>query len=103
MGCIFLAKFKFKYEKASKKIDFSACKNALKNSQIINAAHFEMFSNRELIIEGCKKILDYTNQYIKLQLEKGSILICGEHLEVISFEVQSIIIRGAISNLEFCV
>lgn len=98
-----MAKFKFKSSKAKRKINFIETKSSLINSQMITGAHFEIFSNREIVLEGCRKILDYTNEYIKLQLEKGTVIICGQKLQIVNFEAENILIKGLISNIEFCV
>lgn len=66
-------------------------------------SHIELFSNREIIIEGCVGVSEYKNDYIKLKLTKGSIIICGEEFCIKSFENKNITVSGKISSLEFCV
>lgn len=65
-------------------------------------SHIELFSNEEITVEGCRGILDYNEQYIKLRLIKGGVILFGDTLLVTFFENSTIRIKGKISALEFC-
>ena len=65
-------------------------------------SHTELYSNEEITIEGCRGILDYSEQYIKLRLLKGGIILFGDTLCITFFENGVIRIKGKISSLEFC-
>ncbi len=97
-----MAKFKFKTKKKSK---FNFIKNdeELSNYQIANESRTEIFSNKQIIIEGCQKILDYQDTYIKLKLKKGNISLLGEQFVIGNFFEEKIIIKGIISSIEFCI
>ncbi len=93
-----MKKFKFKSSKEKQKIKFlSDCSNMLIGT------HIEMFSNKEINIEGCEKILEYTDDHIKLKLSKGMLLLFGEEFDIETFEGSIIVIKGNISSIEFCV
>ena len=63
----------------------------------------EVYSNKEAIIEGCKGILEYSGEYIKLRIGCGCVAFSGNGLYAQSFNGDSIVLRGVISNIEYCV
>lgn len=67
------------------------------------SSHIEIFSDNELIVEGCRGVFEYRSEYIKLKLKKGSVIVCGENFDIAYFEESTISIKGRITNLEFCV
>ena len=58
-------------------------------------------SNKEIIIEGCKNILEYEDDRIKLNLGNKTLLIIGESLSITSITINGVVIIGNISSLEF--
>lgn len=94
-----MAEFKFKSKKKSK---FNFISNN-DEKDFFDVTHIEMFSNKNVIVEGCKKILDYQNDYIKLKLKKGTIIFWGLNFVILDFDEEKIIIKGKISSVEFCV
>lgn len=99
---ISLAKFVFKTKKKSK-INLIKDPNEILNADLLNSAHTEIYSNKKVIIEGCKGIVDYQNNLIKLKLKKGFLTLNGTDILVISFENEKIDIKGNFNSLEFCV
>lgn len=66
-------------------------------------SHIELFSNEEITVEMCRGILDYNEEYIKLRLLKGGLVIFGNGLCITYFENSTIRIKGVFTSLEFCV
>ena len=99
----FLAKFKFKTNKNKKKFNFITDSDDFFNEEMTDSTHIEMFSNKKIILDGCKSIFDYQNDYIKLKLKKGYITVLGTDFLITDFENEKIIIKGKISSIEFCV
>ncbi len=97
-----MAKFKFK---SNKKPKFNFIKNddEVTNYELINQLHCELFLNKKAIIEGCKKILDYQENYVKLGLKKGSVGFIGNSFIITDFEEEKITICGNINSIEFCI
>ncbi len=94
-------KFRFKSNK-NKKINFIE-EDALDDSfKYIQSYRVEILSNNTMLIDGCKKILDYNCDYIKLKLEKTSLIVFGRDFKVITFEDRQIKLSGTIISLEFC-
>lgn len=98
-----MPKFKFKSNKKKNKFNFITDNGEVFNSEIIKGEHIEMYSNEKIILEGCRNIIDYQNDYIKLKLKKGYIIIMGTDFLISSFEDENIIIKGNIASVEFCV
>lgn len=98
-----LAKFKFRTQKKKNKFNFITDDGEILNKEIIKGVHIEFFSNQKMILEGCKSIVDYQNDYIKLKLKKGSLSVFGKNFLISDFEDEKIIVKGEISSIEFCV
>lgn len=96
-------KFKFKSEKAKEKWRIFGCSDAAIDAEMVKGPHLELFSNREIIVEGCTGVLEYSDTYLKLKLPKGSLTVCGGCFDIVSFEGTTISVKGKISSLEFCV
>lgn len=97
-------KFKFpsKHKKAKLHLfSFEEDKEKMLRKEV--QAHIELFCNREITIEGCLGIFEYKEDYIKLRLLKGSVILCGKSFYVAAFENKIIRIKGIISSVEFCV
>ena len=94
--------FKFKSSRNSKKINLIECKNDIFDNERLRGAHIEIYSNKEIVIDGCLGIFEYSESYIKLNLCKGTLAISGSMLNILSFENDMITVRGTVSSIEFC-
>ena len=63
--------------------------------------HLEMFGNFQAIIDGCKGILEYDEEKIKLNLGKTTIRFCGSNLSIKSLTFEEAIIIGTIISVDF--
>lgn len=70
-------------------------------SPFLSATHFEMKSNKEVIIEGCRGILVYDENLIKIKAEKMVVSFYGKNLNVRCMTPDSMIIEGFITSIEF--
>jgi sporulation protein YqfC len=55
------------------------------------------------VIEGCKGVIEYNDNYLKLRLSEGAIVLVGDNFDIVSFEEKTICIKGKINSLEFAV
>lgn len=94
-------KFRFKSKK-SNKICFYDNDEFDEPFEYVSSYRLEILSNNTMLVEGCKKILDYNSDYIKLKLDKISLIVFGRDFKVITFEEKQIKISGTIVSLEFC-
>lgn len=63
----------------------------------------ELFSNRQFILEGCTGILEYNDNYLKLRFSSGAVVLEGKSFDIASFEDKTIVVKGELATLEFCV
>lgn len=96
-------KFKFKSEKPKEKWKIFGCADLKTGTDLVSGAHLELFGNKEIIIEGCMGVLEYSDTYLKLKLPKGALLVCGCDFDIVCFAGTTITIRGKVSSLEFCI
>lgn len=66
-------------------------------------AHIELFSNKSALIDGCAGVIEYTDEYVKLNIGKGTVSICGTNLQIVYFDAEQLSLSGKISNIEFCI
>ena len=65
-------------------------------------AHIEISGNRELILEGCKGVLEYTDCIIAMNTGKLTVKLCGCDMTIVSMQGSQAVIRGIITSVEFC-
>ncbi len=93
---------KYKIEKSRKKQNFEIF--ALKDLGLdLNDSRIELIFNKEITIEGCKKVVEYEKNHIKLRLNKGFLTLVGSDFDIKVYENDLIRIKGKISTLDFCV
>ncbi len=63
--------------------------------------HIEINGNYEAIIEGCKGILSYREEEIRLNTENGQLKLRGRNLQIICMGEASMIVRGYIIGTEY--
>lgn len=64
-------------------------------------AKIEMSGNREIIIDGCKGIVEYEEDLIKLSLGEMLLTLSGDSLVITSFDSGIAVINGQILNISF--
>ena len=78
--------------------------NHLKDSQIgfaIENSNIEIRGNREVKIEGCKRILSFSDDIIKISTRGMLINFHGKNLTIKCMNPDSLLIQGFIINIEF--
>ncbi len=63
----------------------------------------ELFHNNQAIIEGCLGVYEYSENYLKIRLLSGALILCGTDFNIVSFEEKTMVVNGKITSLEFCV
>lgn len=61
----------------------------------------EMHSNTEIVIDGCKGIIEYDTSLIALNLGSLVVRFHGDNLEIGNFSEQQAIIKGVVMSMEF--
>lgn len=96
-------KFKFKSNKSKEKWHIFTCGDLQNETLRAKGPHLEIFGNREMILEGCMGVFEYSDSYLKLKLQKGTVTVCGTNFDITAFEGNTITVKGNILSLEFCV
>lgn len=97
-----LSKFKFISNKKKDKFNIFNIKEDLVNANTVKGIRIEILSNKNITVEGIKGVFDYKDDYIKLKLKKGYLIICGRNFFITYYENETITVSGIISNIEFC-
>jgi len=61
----------------------------------------ECLSDREVIVDGCMGILEYTGEVIRLSAKDMTLRFTGKELFIGAMEKRGLVIRGRISAIEF--
>ena len=66
-------------------------------------AHLELNGNREAIIEGCKGVLEYDENLIRINTGKMTIRFIGRELALRNLTEDTAVIDGYITSIEYMV
>ena len=66
-----------------------------------NISQMEVLSNREVIIEGCKNIIEYDDTLIRIAVKNMEIKFFGEKLNLCCLNTDNVIIEGKLQTIEF--
>ncbi len=61
----------------------------------------EIHSNRQIVLEGCKGVVDYSPDNVILSCAKGTITLLGNDFEIDSYLDDTIVIHGHLLSIEF--
>ncbi len=64
-------------------------------------AQIDLVGNEEAVIDGCKSILEYSDEKIALNLGKICVAFCGDSLTMNAFDGEQTVIKGKFLNIEF--
>lgn len=67
-----------------------------------NCGYIEIVSNTCALVDGCKGVLEYTEELIKLDLGKKSVSFSGNSLTIKSLSMEQALVEGFIVRVEFC-
>ncbi len=66
-----------------------------------NEPKIEMLGNREIIVDGCKGVVEYGENLIKLNTGEYVLSILGDELVIKSFDGSVAVIGGKIAEITF--
>ncbi len=95
-------KLKVESSKQREKWNLFNINQSVLDNDLIKGPHIELFYNNMAVIEGCLGVYEYNDTYLKLRLQKGAIVLCGEDFDIMSFENRTITVKGKINSLEYC-
>ncbi len=74
---------------------------SLPKNAFTSQSYIELFGREEMSINEARGILEYDENYIKIMLKNGCVVIMGKALRVEMFLAKSIMIRGQIEQISF--
>lgn len=63
--------------------------------------NIELFGNKQIIIDGCKGVIDYNEDFLKLDLGKIILKVTGKNLVIDSYIYEQVDLKGEIVSVEF--
>lgn len=63
--------------------------------------YMNLTDNTHIEIENCKRILDYSDVYLRIRTSTLTICIYGENLNISDYNTDGMIIDGKFSSIEF--
>ncbi|MCQ4021900.1 MULTISPECIES: YabP/YqfC family sporulation protein [unclassified Ruminococcus] len=67
----------------------------------LSSVYVEMHGNTEVIVEGCKGILEYDRTIIRVSVGRAAISVKGRGLSIKCLSPGSVVISGAIKAIEY--
>ena len=61
----------------------------------------QITDNKEVILDGCRRVVEYNENHIKLELPSMGVSIVGMQLKMRNFSIGGVIIKGQIHSLTF--
>ena len=69
--------------------------------ELTNASTLQVVGSRELTIDGCRGIVEYSDYSIKIKTTDGTVMIEGHSLNIKYLSVSSVVIEGRITGIDF--
>lgn len=73
----------------------------LPRSAIAGGTHIELAGNREAFVDGCKGILTYDDNHIRLNTGKLIVSFSGSGLSINALQMEQAIVSGNIAEISF--
>jgi sporulation protein YqfC len=67
----------------------------------LKQCHIQLEGNSELILDGCKGIMEYETDRIKICTDTVAVTVTGDSLTIRTFALEQIIISGKILSVDF--
>lgn len=68
---------------------------------MLSPVHFEINGNKEAVIEGCKCILQYDENIVRISVKGMAVSFYGRDLVIKCLTEDSLIVQGFITSIEF--
>lgn len=86
----------------ARKSDMKKREKKFSLSELIDGeTKIEMLGNREIVVDGCKGVVEYGEGIIKLSLGEQVLSVTGVELLIESFDCNIAVIRGQIGEISF--
>ncbi len=72
------------------------------NDSELQLPHIELCSNRLATVEGCKGIVEYDGNVVRINCGRILVKFCGDCLSIRALSTDRISVNGTIFSVEFC-
>jgi sporulation protein YqfC len=79
----------------------SASSERINKIEQLRLFHIELEGNIELVLDGCKGILEYEDERIKICTDTLAVCISGDRMNIKTYNQEQIVISGKILSIEF--
>jgi sporulation protein YqfC len=95
-------KIKLNRQKAKEKVKLLGLAFQIPNDPFSKLAQINLKGDKEIIVDGCYGILEYSDSLISINIGKSTLKIIGFNLLVADYFDSNITVMGTIKSLEFC-
>ena len=61
----------------------------------------QITDNKEIVLDGCRRVVEYNENHIKLELSSIGVSIVGMQLKMRNFSIGGVVIKGRIHSITF--
>ena len=95
-------KIKLNKRKAKEKFKLFGAAIQMTSDPFSKLAQINLKGNREVIIDGCYGIIEYSDCLISVNIGKSTLKIIGCDFSISDYSESNIIVKGIIKSIEFC-
>ncbi|MBM7623155.1 sporulation protein YqfC [Sporohalobacter salinus] len=68
---------------------------------VLDAPQISMIGNMDLVLKNHRGIIEYTQEKIRVRINKGQVVICGEELIIANLTKEMVSVKGQIVDVSF--
>ena len=95
-------KIKLGRRKVKEKLKLFGAALQISDDPFSKLAEINLKGNREIIIDGCYGIIEYSDCLISVNIGKSTLKIMGFDFSISDYSDSNITVSGNIKNIEFC-
>lgn len=95
-------KIKLNNKKTKNKFKLFGAALHMSDDPFSKLAQINLKGNREVIIDGCYGIIEYSDCLISVNIGKSTLKIIGCDFSISDYSESNIIVKGIIKSIEFC-
>lgn len=69
--------------------------------ELNNGPIMEVCSDRQITVDGCRGIVEYSEYVIKIKTSEGIVSVSGKSLNIKYLSISSVVVEGFITCIEF--
>lgn len=65
------------------------------------SAKIEIYSNKQIIIDGCHSVIEYSENAVNINCGKKTVIFLGSDLKIVSYFDKGLVLQGNIASIQF--